>query len=427
MPTPTCARCWRRSASSRSTTCSPTIPEEVRFGGPAGLPGRPPKPTCSRELAALAGAQPAGDRARHVPGRRHLRHLRAGRGRRRHEPLASSSPRTRRIRPSAARACCRPSSSTRRRSASSPGIDVSNASMYDGATALAEAVILARRPRTPRRQGRRLGRRAPRVPAGAGHRDRTGCGPAPLVVAGDGGGLTDLGGAARRRRRRRPPPSWSQQPNFFGGSRTWPPSAAIAHEAGALLVVVADPLSLGLLASPGEAGRRHRRRRGPVARQLQNFGGPGLGFIAARKELMRRMPGRLVGETVDVDGKRGFVLTLQTREQHIRREKATSNICSNHALNALAGARLPVVAGQGGPAGARPAAARARPPTCASACWRCPGVRPYTRGPGVPRVRRALPVAAGELVAALAERGYLAGLDLGRFRARASTTCCCSP
>ena len=127
-----------------------------------------------------------------------------------------------------------------------------------------------------------------------------------------------------------------QYPNFFGCLEDLDQAAAIAHERGALLVVSVDPVALALLRPPGEAGADIVVGEGQGLGNHLNFGGPYLGLFSCRKELVRRMPGRLVGATVDRDGKRGFVLTLQTREQHIRREKATSNICTNVALIALA-------------------------------------------------------------------------------------------
>jgi glycine dehydrogenase subunit 1 len=128
-----------------------------------------------------------------------------------------------------------------------------------------------------------------------------------------------------------------QQPNFFGVVEDLEPLAQAAHEVGALLVCACDPLPLALLRSPGECGVDVAVGEGQTLGNRLDFGGPSFGFFAATEALMRRVPGRIAGETRDVDGKRGFVLTLQTREQHIRRERATSNICTAQALNALAG------------------------------------------------------------------------------------------
>ena len=128
-----------------------------------------------------------------------------------------------------------------------------------------------------------------------------------------------------------------QQPNFFGCLEPAPELAAAATDAGALPVAHVDPVSLGVLAAPGDYGCAIAIGEGQSAGNYQSYGGPHYGFIAARSEFIRRMPGRISGETVDVDGERGFVLTLQTREQHIRREKATSNITTNQTLLALAG------------------------------------------------------------------------------------------
>jgi glycine dehydrogenase subunit 1 len=128
-----------------------------------------------------------------------------------------------------------------------------------------------------------------------------------------------------------------QQPNFFGVVEDLEPIVAAAHGAGALLICACDPLPLALLRSPGECGVDIAVGEGQSLGNRLDFGGPSFGFFAATEALMRRVPGRIAGETRDVDGRRGFVLTLQTREQHIRRERATSNICTAQALNALAG------------------------------------------------------------------------------------------
>ena len=128
-----------------------------------------------------------------------------------------------------------------------------------------------------------------------------------------------------------------QQPNFLGAVEDLEALAGAAHEVGALCVAACDPLPLSLLRSPGDCGMDIAVGEGQTLGNRLDFGGPSFGFFATTEALIRRVPGRIAGETRDVDGKRGFVLTLQTREQHIRREKATSNICTSQALNALAG------------------------------------------------------------------------------------------
>jgi glycine dehydrogenase subunit 1 len=128
-----------------------------------------------------------------------------------------------------------------------------------------------------------------------------------------------------------------QQPNFLGAVENVASLAAQAREAGALTICACDPLPLALLKPPGECGVDIAVGEGQSLGNRLDFGGPSFGFFAVTEALLRQVPGRIAGETRDVDGKRGFVLTLQTREQHIRREKATSNICTAQALNALAG------------------------------------------------------------------------------------------
>ena len=127
-----------------------------------------------------------------------------------------------------------------------------------------------------------------------------------------------------------------QQPNFIGSVEDLGALAAVAKSTGALLVVSVDALTLGVLRPPGDFGADVAVGEGQPLGNRLDYGGPSVGFFAAREEHIRRMPGRIAGETTDVDGRRGFVLTLQTREQHIRREKATSNICTSQQLNALA-------------------------------------------------------------------------------------------
>jgi glycine dehydrogenase subunit 1 len=128
-----------------------------------------------------------------------------------------------------------------------------------------------------------------------------------------------------------------QQPNFLGAVEDLSGLVEAAHAVGALVICACDPLPLALLRTPAACGVDIAVGEGQTLGNRLDFGGPSFGFFAATEALVRRMPGRIAGETKDIDGKRGFVLTLQTREQHIRREKATSNICTAQALNALAG------------------------------------------------------------------------------------------
>jgi glycine dehydrogenase subunit 1 len=139
-----------------------------------------------------------------------------------------------------------------------------------------------------------------------------------------------------------------QHPNFLGSMEDLARLSELAHGAGALLVASVDPVALGMLKTPGELGADIVVAEGQCLGSPPSYGGPYVGLMASRMKHLRQMPGRLVGMTTDTEGRRGFVLTLQPREQHIRREKATSNICSNEALVALAAATYLAVMGKQG-------------------------------------------------------------------------------
>jgi glycine dehydrogenase subunit 1 len=205
-----------------------------------------------------------------------------------------------------------------------------------------------------------------------------------------------------------------QQPNFFGALEDVAAAAELAHAAGALLVVVADPVSLGLLEAPGRLGADIVVGEAQALGNAMSFGGPGVGYMAVSAKLMRRIPGRLVGETVDLEGRRGYVLTLQTREQHIRREKATSNICSNHALNALATlVYLSWLGKEGLPDLGLHCARKAA--YLRERLLALPGVTAFTGGPVFREFAVRLPKPAAAVVEALVPEGFLAGVPAGRF------------
>jgi glycine dehydrogenase subunit 1 len=212
------------------------------------------------------------------------------------------------------------------------GMDVSNSSLYDGGTAAAEAVLMSLD--VTRRGGRVVVAESlhpeyrqilktylanfPTEIITVGARDGT-VAPADLEQAVNAETACVL----------------VQHPNFFGCLEEVESLAEIAHKTGSLLIVAVDPISLGLLKRPGQYGADICVAEGQSLGNPLSYGGPYLGIIACRERFVRRMPGRLVGQTVDRRGRRCWALTLQTREQHIRREKATSNICTNQALFAL--------------------------------------------------------------------------------------------
>ena len=211
------------------------------------------------------------------------------------------------------------------------GMDVANASMYDGATACAEAVLMARR----------IARKAKVVLSGNLHphwRDTVATFTRFTDAKLDIGTPTPVGDEDLASHIDNDTACVvAQNPDAFGRIRDLTALAERCHAVGALLIVaVAEIVSLGLIKPPGEMGADIVVAEGQSIGNGLNFGGPYLGLFATREKFVRQMPGRLCGETVDADGKRGFVLTLSTREQHIRREKATSNICTNSGLCALA-------------------------------------------------------------------------------------------
>jgi glycine cleavage system P protein (glycine dehydrogenase) subunit 1 len=286
------------------------------------------------------------------------------------------------------------------------GLEVSNASLYDGATALVEAVNMAR------------GGERTRVLVSEGVDPRLvetlrtygkGSGYEPEIFGSEGGGR---GGT---------PPVGDdvaavvvQHPNVLGILEPATALFSSAREAGAKAIQVFDPLSLGMLAPPGELGADIAVAEGQSLGNHLAFGGPYLGLIAARMTDVRRMPGRIVGETVDVDGAPGYVLTLQAREQHIRREKANSNICTNQTLMAVAAT---IYLGWLGPGGlaeiGRLCAAKAS--YAAGRLTEIDGVSLlHPAAPFFKEFALRLPRSADQVVADLADRGFLAGVPLPR-------------
>jgi glycine dehydrogenase subunit 1 len=205
-----------------------------------------------------------------------------------------------------------------------------------------------------------------------------------------------------------------QHPNFYGNLEEVEALAEICHAKGALFVVSFDPISLGLLKRPGQYGADIAVAEGQGLGTPLSFGGPYLGIMACRDKFVRKIPGRLVGQTVDRNGKRCWVLTLQTREQHIRREKATSNICTNQGLLAL---RAAVYLAALGPEGLRETAQHCvqKAYYLADQLCRVPGVNLRFRRPFFKEFTIHVPGAAPALLQRLLEAGYHAGLPIGRW------------
>ncbi|MBI2355413.1 MAG: aminomethyl-transferring glycine dehydrogenase subunit GcvPA [Deltaproteobacteria bacterium] len=290
------------------------------------------------------------------------------------------------------------------------GLDVSNASLYDGATACAEAAMMALRV---------TGRNRIVVDGCVNPFSRQVLKTylfnldvevveiAPLdglLNRAELAGVLDDGVAA----------VIVQNPNFMGCVEDFTSLAEEVHAAGALLVASVYPISLGLLKSPGEMGADIAVGDGQSLGNPLSFGGPSFGFIAAKKTYIRNMPGRIIGETVDKEGRRGFVLTLQAREQHIKRHKATSNICSNQGLYALRGLIFLSSVGREGLA----EMARLNRDKAEYAKERLagiPGVTVLQSAPTFNEFTLFLPKPAEEVVAGLLRNGVAAGVPLGGY------------
>jgi len=288
------------------------------------------------------------------------------------------------------------------------GMEVANASMYDGATACAEAVAMAGRV-TRRNKAVLSGGLHPHYRAVCETYARFAGNELDVQDPAPGGGedlakLIDADTAC----------VVVQNPDFYGEIRDYSELAQLCHQKGALLVVIiTEILSLGAIQPPGEMGADIVAAEGQSFGNALNFGGPHVGLFASREKFVRQMPGRLVGETVDAEGRRGWVLTLSTREQHIRRERATSNICTNSGLCALAFTiHLALLGDTGLTRLARLnhfAAVR-----LAERLARIPGVQLLNQA-FFNEFALRLPRPAAPIVEALAEKGVLAGIPISRL------------
>jgi glycine dehydrogenase subunit 1 len=298
------------------------------------------------------------------------------------------------------------------------GMDVSNASMYDGATAMAEAALMAHH----------IKERPKIVIARSVHPEyrqvlqtylRTAAFSAVEVAMADGAtdlakleSLCDENTCA----------VIVQHPNFFGCLEPVQAVSEIAHRCGALLIACVDPISLGVLKPPGAYGADIVVGDGQSLGLPPGYGGPHFGFMACRQEFVRRMPGRLIGETIDRRGQRAFVLTLQTREQHIRREKATSNICTNHALCAL---RATIYLTLMGKAGLRQVASLCAQKShyALEALSKINGVAPAFKAPFFKEFAVRMPRPVANLQEFLLRRNIIGGLDVSAWYPELPNTC----
>ena len=291
------------------------------------------------------------------------------------------------------------------------GMDASNASLYDGATALAEAASAA---------ARITGRNKVLLPESLNPEWRAvlktyfgAKGEPKLETIPCPAGRLDLA-EVERRLDETVAAVVVATPNFFGLVEDGAAIAEKAHARGALAIAAADPVSLGVLEAPGVWGADIAVGEGQGLGNALNYGGPYLGLFACKKAHMRHVPGRICGLTTDAEGKRGFVLTLQAREQHIRRERAASNICSNEALCALAATIYLALLG---PAGLQEVAERCvdQAHRLAEKACAVPGFRLRFAGPFFNEFVLECPVPAERVRNALLKDGLLAGVPLGRY------------
>jgi glycine dehydrogenase subunit 1 len=290
------------------------------------------------------------------------------------------------------------------------GLDVANASLYDGGSAVAEAVLMAVNV---------TGRSGKVVVAESVHPEYrqtlatylADLGVQIVTVPTPGGGLdpADVAQAVDDQTAC----VVVQHPNFFGSLEDVEAIGKAAKAKGALFVVSFDPISVGLLKRPGDYGADIAVAEGQCLGNYLMYGGPYLGILACRQEFVRKIPGRLVGQTVDRHGNRCWVLTLQTREQHIRREKATSNICTNQGLLAL---RATVYLAALGPQGLKETAelCARKAHYAAQQLAKVPGVRSAFDRPFFKEFTIRVPGDVKAILAGLVEDGYLAGLPMAR-------------
>ena len=291
------------------------------------------------------------------------------------------------------------------------GCEVANASMYDGSTAMWEAIVMAHR----------ITRRNRTIISSGVHPHYVGVARTMAKFTEDRleTALPELAAATDAEKLIAAIDDQTsavvvQYPDILGRITDLAPIAEAAHAAGALLIaVVTEPVALGLIRSPGEMGADIVVGEGQSIGVGLQFGGPYVGLFATREKYVRQMPGRLAGETVDAEGKRGFVLTLSTREQHIRREKATSNICTNSGLCALAFSVHMTLLGE---KGLRQLAQlnHARACEAADRLGSIPGVSIVNDG-FFNEFTLKLPVEARPAVHAMVEKGVLGGVSLGRL------------